>query len=311
MWYLLSGIFLGGTLGANDAANIFGTAVTTRSVKFKTAVTLTGIFVILGSALEGAGGIETVGSLSEQSIKTAFISSLAAALTVSLMTYLKLPVSTSQAVVGAVIGGNILIGNVNFILLVPIVIAWVATPLGAMMIAFIIYKLYSIFVQDKLSKIQYFERFVQIGLLISGIYGAYSLGANNVANVIGVYVKAGLFDSQIGGLVGGMAIALGVNYSRGVMETVGNKITSLTPLTALIAVLSHSITLYIFARIGIPVSSSQAIVGGVIGTGLVKGVNMLDWKTTKNIIFGWVGTPSIAVVIGIILQLTMSSLGYL
>jgi len=37
MWYLLSGIYLGGTLGANDAANIFGTAVVTKAIKFKTA----------------------------------------------------------------------------------------------------------------------------------------------------------------------------------------------------------------------------------------------------------------------------------
>ena len=302
MWYLLSGIYLGGTLGANDAANIFGTAVMTRVIKFHTAVLLTTIFVIIGSGLEGAGGMETLGQLADQTLLTAFISSLAAALTVTLMTLLELPVSTSQAVVGAIIGSNLLAGNVDFATLLPIISAWILTPVGAMIIGYLLYKAYILFIEDRLSGMKRFETFVRIGLIVSGIYGAYSLGANNVANVIGVFVEAGMFEPQLGGVIGGMAIGLGVVYSKGVMHTVGKKITGLTPLMALITVLSHSVTLYIFARIGIPVSSSQAIVGAVLGVGLVKGVNMLDWDITRKILFGWLGTPSVALVVGIILN---------
>jgi len=58
--------------------------------------------------------METLGGLAEQTLLTAFLSSLAAALTVTLMTVLELPVSTSQAVVGAIIGGNLLTGTVDF-----------------------------------------------------------------------------------------------------------------------------------------------------------------------------------------------------
>jgi len=304
MWYLLSGIYLGGTLGANDAANIFGTAVYTRVIKFQTAVLLTTIFVIIGSGLEGAGGMETLGRLADQTLLTAFISSLTAALTVTLMTYLKLPVSTSQAVVGAIIGGNILAGDVDFAPLLPIFVAWVTTPLGAMVISYLLYRFYIMAVEQRINNMRRFEYFVRIGLIIGGIYGAYALGANNVANVIGVFVEAGMFEPRIGGVIGGMAIGIGCAYSRGVMETVGDRITQLTPLTALIAVMTHSITLYIYARIGIPVSSSQAIVGGVVGIGLVKGTNMLDWGMTKKILFGWLGTPSVALVLGIVLSYT-------
>lgn len=78
--------------------------------------------------------------------------------------------------------------------------------------------------------------------------------------------------------------------------------SGLTPLMALITVLSHFITLYIFARIGIPVSSSQTIVGAALGVGLVKGVNMLDWDMARKILFGWIDTPSITLFIGIILN---------
>ena len=303
MWYLLSGIYLGGTLGANDAANIFGTAVVTKAIKFKKAVLISIIFVIIGAGLEGAGGMETLGGLAEQTLLTAFLSSLAAALTVTLMTVLALPVSTSQAVVGAIIGGNLLTGTVDFTPLIPIVSGWILTPIGGLAISFILYKFYNNFIQQRINNLKYFEIFIRVGLVIAGAYGAYSLGANNVANVIGVFVEAGMFEPQLGGIIGGMAIGLGIFFSRGVMETLGRRITALTPLTALITVIAHSITLYIFARIGIPVSSSQAIVGAVLGIGLVKGTNMMDLDMAKKILFGWIGTPSIAFVIGMILNL--------
>jgi PiT family inorganic phosphate transporter len=65
--FLLGGLFLGWSLGANDAANVFGTAVGTRMVRFKTAAIVCSIFVILGAIISGAGTTETLGSL-EQSM---------------------------------------------------------------------------------------------------------------------------------------------------------------------------------------------------------------------------------------------------
>lgn len=104
MFRLLSGIFLGWSLGANDSANVFGTAVASRVVQFRVAAALTAIFAILGAILQGAGGMHTLGGLTAQDLNSAFVSSFAAALTVTFMTYLSLPVSTSQAVVGAILG---------------------------------------------------------------------------------------------------------------------------------------------------------------------------------------------------------------
>lgn len=95
---------MGWSLGANDSANIFGTAVFSRMVKFRTALIWLCIFIVLGSILQGAAGMHTLSGLVEQNLNTAFITALAAALTVTVMTYLNLPVSTSQAMVGAIIG---------------------------------------------------------------------------------------------------------------------------------------------------------------------------------------------------------------
>ena len=110
---LLGGIFLGWSLGANDAANVFGTAVTSRMLRFWTAAILASAFVILGALLEGQAGIETLKGLTQLTLKQATVCSVGAALTVTIMTILKLPISTSQAVVGAILGIGLLNQQVN------------------------------------------------------------------------------------------------------------------------------------------------------------------------------------------------------
>ena len=80
------GLFLGWTLGSNDAANVFGTAVATRIISYKKAAWLCGITVILGAVLQGSAGIATVSSLTNQTITTALIVTISAAVTGSIMT---------------------------------------------------------------------------------------------------------------------------------------------------------------------------------------------------------------------------------
>ena len=107
--FLCSGLFLGWSLGANDAANVFGTAVGTRMVKFGTAAILCSLFVILGAVVSGAGASHTLGKLGAvNALPGSFMAAFSAGFTVLLMTRLRLPVSTSQAVVGAIIGALVL-----------------------------------------------------------------------------------------------------------------------------------------------------------------------------------------------------------
>ena len=70
------GIFLGWALGANDAANVFGTAVASRIVTYTRACLLCGIAVIIGAALQGEAGIRTLSGLAEQTPITLMISTV-------------------------------------------------------------------------------------------------------------------------------------------------------------------------------------------------------------------------------------------
>lgn len=296
MFRLISGIFLGWSLGANDSANVFGPAVASKVVRFWVAATITAIFVIAGAVLEGSSGMHTLGGLTAQDINSAFISSLAAALTVTVMTVLSLPVSTSQAVVGAILGiGFALRQDIYWGGLQKVVLCWVGTPVGAMLIALLLYKLSQCILSKIKVDIYSLGTIIQYGLLISGAYGAFALGANNVANVTGVFAEAGLISVRIATVIGGISIAFGaVTYSKRVMLTVGGGLVPLDGFSAFIVVLSEAITVHIYAIIGVPVSTSQAIVGAVVGIGIALGTRAVNNRTLLAIMLGWLSTPLIA-----------------
>lgn len=306
---ILAGVFLGWGLGANDSANIFGTAVYTKVVKYRTAVVLTSIFVILGAVLNGNKGIEEISRYAFESgiitSKAAFFVMFSAALTVAVMTVLKLPVSTSQAVVGAIIGGGILKGTADFSAGTKFFGAWILTPIGGVVFAFILHKIIADIFGEKITNFKYYEVFVKAGYIIAGIFGAYSLGANNVANVMGIFAgQLNIISNFQGVLYGGFAIAFGViTFSKPVMLTVGQKIIVLSEIEGFIVVIAASLTVYIYALVGIPVSTSQAVIGAIIGIGIRVGVKTLNIKILRNIMFGWFGTPLVAGVISLVLSM--------
>ena len=143
LFFLSSGLFLGWSLGANDAANIFGTAVGTKMIKFRTAAIICSIFIILGAVISGAGPSHILGKLGViNSLAGAFIVALAAAFTVLWMTKAGLPVSTSQAIVGAIIGWNFFANvptNLNSV--TKIVGTWIFSPILSALFAFIFFQL--------------------------------------------------------------------------------------------------------------------------------------------------------------------------
>lgn len=305
MLAFLSGGFLGWSLGANDSANIFGTAVSSRMVSYKRAIILISIFVIFGAFMEGERGIETLRSVSSMNLQTAAITTLAGALCVSVMTFLKIPVSTSQAIGGAIFGMAFLNNSVNYQVFYKMIICWIATPIGGMVITVVLYNLFALLFRAIKPDIYFQDTWLRFGLVACGCYGAYSLGANNVANCAMVFTgpEHGLLTSSNAVLLGGLFISLGtITYSKRVMMTVGKGIVQLDAFSAFISVLAHSVTLHIFAEIGVPVSSSQAVVGSVIGISFIKGLHLIKYKTLFAVFSGWTATPFIGALLALLLN---------
>ena len=336
--FLLGGLFLGWSLGANDAANVFGTAVGTRMVRFKTAAIVCSLFIILGAVISGAGTTETLGKLGAiNALPGAFAACVAAGLSVYIMTKFGLPVSTTQAIVGAIVGWNLYTGSsTNIKVLLTILSTWILCPIIAALIAMLFFILTKKLLKKTTWHILRLDAYTRTALLIAGAFGAYSLGANNIANVMGVFVPIAPFaDIQLGSfltfsskeqlfLLGGIAIAVGVfTYSKKVMFTVGNDLLKMSPVAAFIVVIAHSIVLFLFASQGIshflnsihlpaiplvPVSSSQAVVGAVIGIGILKGGKEVQWNIAGKITIGWFLLPVIAALISFVVLFVLQNI---
>lgn len=300
---IFGGVFLGWSLGSNDAANVFGTAVASRMVRYRTAVVLIAIFVIAGAVLQGGPGIRQVGQLTgaegTRSVVSACIACVVAALTVTVMTTLKLPVSATQALAGAVIGMGLFLDpkGVQWATFGKMVTCWVLTPIGAAVMALILYPLLAKALDAM--RLGLIARGIVLkgAIVVAGAYGAYALGANNAGNVTGVFYGTAEWGTNVTtlALIGGGAIALGaLTYSREVMFTVGSKLVALDSFSALVAVLAAAVTVHVFAILRVPVSTSQAIVGAVLGIGIHKGVNTINRRTLLRIASGWVCTPAIS-----------------
>ena len=302
---ILCGLFVGWTIGANDAANCLGTSVGAGLINYKKAVIIVAIMALIGAVVQGQATTATVGKgiLDASSIPLASIIAvlLSAAIFVTALTVLGLPVSTTQSVIGGIAGVGLVIGaKVSWAIVGKIFIFGFITPVAALIASFLIYKIYA-----KVSKLRPFlfiEKFLRWAVLLSGAFLAYSLGANNIGNAMGLVAEKHLLTLFMASLLGGIAIAIGcISLGTRVMKTVSSDITQLNAQTAFAAQAGSAIAVYALTLIGIPTSTTFGIVGGVAGVGLVKGVGNLQTGTLKRIVAGWVVTPIASAILAIIM----------
>ena len=330
---------MGWSLGTNDAANAFGTAVSTRVIRYRTAVIIIAILVIVGAFLQGEGNIGKLSELAQSNkviatgedvsraieqdaveslrwksaIKAAIIFGCAG-LTVFVMSYLKFPVSANQSITGAIIGWGLFHANysdpavlgVNLPQIGKFASTWLINPLGAGLISFVLVFFVKKFLEERLTTMRSYDLLVKIGYLVAGSIAAYSIGVNSSASVTALYFDAAyadtgvatniLTDARLTAVIGGVAIAIGVlTFSKRVMMTVGGSIANISQIDGFLVIIAMAVTILLMEKMmGIPVSTSQAVVGAVIGAGLVSGVKNVNFGVFKRIAIAWVSSPTVA-----------------
>ncbi len=154
--------------------------------------------------------------------------------------------------------------------------------------------------------LQNVERIFVVLQVLTACAVAFAHGSNDVANAIGplaavVHVVQGADLTSRAPvepwmlIVGGLGIVLGLaTWGYRVMETVGKKITQLTPSSGFAATLAAAFTVVIASRMGIPVSTTHILVGSVLGVGLARGIGAIDLRVVGRIIVSWVLTLPIA-----------------
>ena len=153
--------------------------------------------------------------------------------------------------------------------------------------------------------------------IMTAFYVAFAHGANDVANSIGplsaiisiiqtktVLMKVGVPFWVLA--LGGAGIAIGIStWGYKVMETVGKKITELTPSRGFSAEFGAATTVLVCSRLGLPISTTHTLVGSVIGVGMARGIASLNFQVVKNIILSWFITLPLTAILAIIIYKTL------
>ncbi len=148
--------------------------------------------------------------------------------------------------------------------------------------------------------------------MLSACFMAFAHGANDVANAMGplaacvstIYNGAITLNSTVPLWIlalGGGGIILGLaTWGWRVIETIGKKITELTPSRGFAAEMGASTTIVLASAMGLPVSTTHTLVGAVLGVGLARGIHTLNLGTIKDIVISWVVTIPVGAVMTVV-----------
>lgn len=159
---------------------------------------------------------------------------------------------------------------------------------------------------DEEEKVECVFGYLQI---MTACYVAFAHGANDVANAVGplaaIYavVKTKTVAMQVEVPIwmlafGGASVSAGLLVFGGrVMQTIGKKITEITPVRGFSAEFGAATTILVCSRLGLPISTTHVLVGSVVGVGFMRGMGVLDLRVVRNIVSSWFITLPFTIVL--------------
>ena len=381
-------LYLSWNIGANDVANSMASAVGAKAITLKQAIVIAVILEFVGAFFLGSHVSATICKgiinpnileISKEKIAIGYLAAMmSAGMWITLSTWRGLPVSTTHAIVGGMIGIGIEFGGFGLIQwykIGEIVLSWILSPLMAIALSFIIFKIISRFVlstkspgrsakkavpifiaviisiiipslllktklktyvttpeiviitlisiilssfigyilisgriqDDKYEGAETSFKYLQI---LSSCYISLAHGANDVANAIGPLAVVWAIGTQYVILeevvippillaLGGIGIGVGVGtWGYKVIGTIGSKITSLTNTRGFAVDFGTATTVLIASIMGLPVSTSHAVVGSVCGVGMSRGIDAINLNIIKRIIVVTIITIPVSAISG-------------
>jgi phosphate/sulfate permease len=294
-------------IGSNDTSNAIGICIGCGVIKLRRALLLFGCFVLIGILVQGQKVMKTVGKdLVEVNLSIIGISLSVAALLIIISNWKKLPISTHQVIIGSLVGSGVASGAaVNFTAILEIIVSWIISPLVAFFSALFLYKA----MEKTISKLSLFriEKILRSLLLLSSILIAYNTGANELATILGPVIHSGLIEQMRASLIGSLFVFLGaVILSHRVIETIGKGITTLDPYSGFAAQFGAGMCVMFFTILGMPISTTYCIIGGISGVGMSKGMKTVKLDLIKKIMANWILSPSLAFIISFAIMKAIS-----
>lgn len=309
--FLIISIVIAFGIGANDEtfSGIYGS----RILNMKQILILATIFAILGAIILGEAVSKTVGKgifpdVTYEVVITILVST---AIWLILSSALGLPISTTHATIGAIIGLGIALGaNLDWLKILELGLWWILSPIIGYVITFLVYKLLHQYKVKHLNGFQSYEKaeksFSWIVLIVICIT-AFSRSGNDCSNAVGIVVGIGEdIDVTLLLVITGISLAGGlIVLGRGVIKSVG-KITELHPSTAFTAQIPTAGILFLGTALGIPLSGSHMLVASLVG--LSKASHTPVKKGLWKIVLIWFLTFPMAGLLAIIIYFPVNAL---
>jgi inorganic phosphate transporter, PiT family len=312
--------------GFHDSANSIATIVGTKTLKPVQAVAMAAMANFVGPFIFGTAVASTVGKgiiVPEFSTVYVILAALIGAIIWDLITwYFGLPSSSSHALIGGLVGSALAAGGFNAIVISGVektLVFMIFSPILGFGVAFV----FAI-------AIMYFLR-TTAPLIVNKIFGKLQIassaffslthGANDGQKTMGVItallVAGGILDSTSFTipvpviLSAASAIALGTFFGGWrIVKTMAFKLTNLRPYQGFCAETGGGAILAVMALSGIPVSTTHAISGAIMGVGATKRFSAVRWGLGKRIIYAWIITipasAAISAIIFIIIKIILN-----
>lgn len=333
---VLAGLYMAWNIGANDLANAMGTSVGSGALSLKQVIIVAGVFEFVGAVFFGkrvtstiAKGIVPIDAIKAIDPNLVAIGMLAAILAagfwITFATFYNLPVSTTHSIVGAVLGFGIvavyqdiiLFSDINWAVLIKIVGSWLVSPILGAILAYLIFSVIRVLLLQKAENPYHIEKkfvYLQVG---TACFIAFAHGSNDVANAVGP-LYAGLnalnFAEAVVPLwvlvVGAIGMVIGLaTWGYRVIETIGTKITELTPTRGFSAEFATAFVVVLHSYSSLPISTTHTLVGSVIGVGLAGGLAAVDLSVIGKIVMSWVITVPVAALTSALVFVALMGVG--
>jgi inorganic phosphate transporter, PiT family len=305
------------SMGAHYTGATMGMSYASHSIRAWPALVIMAILALLGATFASHSVELNIGrnvvSASEVTITFAIIIVTCGFLLTTALTYVKVPSSTIQILVFAVVGTALASGfDVNWRIIGSFVLVWALAPLIACGLGFMLTKImdYALpsgrTVRDSKgesvktvsptvtsSAVATGGSIVPKVLVVFGAAASFTMGANDVSNASGVFLMTNLFGVLVAGFIGGIGLAIGaLTWGKPLLNRVAFDIVKLDLNMASAAQFAQALVVFVpVVTFGYFTSMNQALVGAMAGSGFARGRQTVQKRTVIGILEGWAIGP--------------------
>ena len=304
--------------GFHDTANAVATAVATKSLEPFQAITVAAIFNLIGALSGTAVAVMIAKGFADPVLATdvVVLSALLSAISWNLITWaFGIPSSSSHALIGGLVGAIIFeygIAHVNYMSVInKVILPMVIFPIIGFILAAFISTIMSKLLSNKdPRKTNNIIRELQV---LSTAFLSFSHGANDAQKTMGI-ITLTLFNCHFlskcevpGWVIFACAVCISLGTLSGgikIIKTLSTRVAKLKPVNGFAVEISSATMLFVGSRFGIPLSTTHAVSGAIMGAGSSDRVG-LNWRVVRNMFVAWVLTfPTCALLSGFFLHIT-------